>query len=113
MRLGHVATCAALAATMLTAACGSESAAPAVVDAKQAPKPKPISQVDPQAYKADPSTAMREVPEAMRRDVQSAIVCRVNRQKSEGTVTPLDADVIRRINEAIKAGTSVDDACRL
>jgi len=113
MRLGQIATCAALAATMLTAACGSEPESAPVADARQAPKPKPLSQVDPQAYKADPSTAMREVPEAMRRDVQSAIVCRVNRQRSEGAVAPLDAEAIRKITESIQSGTSVDDACRL
>jgi hypothetical protein len=113
MRHAPSATIAAIAAAILLAGCGgdadptpSNATAPVV-------KPKPLSVVDPQAYKADPSTAMREVPEGMRQDVQRAIVCHVDRQRTEGGVKPLDAETIRVITESIKAGTTVEDACKL
>lgn len=113
MRLMPFGTCASLVAAVLLAGCGAEPEVPSGNQTAVVTKAKPLSQVDPQAYQRDPSTAMRQVPETMRANVQKAIVCRVNRQKQEGTVASLDAETIRKITQTINSGGSVEDACRL
>jgi hypothetical protein len=104
---------AALGAASLVSGCGNAASEPAV-DAKPAvAKPKPLSQTDPEAFKKDPSTAMREVPPASRNDVQAAIICRVKRMKEAGQTAALDAQTIRTITESLASGRTVDEACAI
>lgn len=113
MRFSPPWALAAIAAATLLAGCGGDADAPANnATAQAAPKPKPLSVTDPEAYKGDPSTAMREVPEASRQDIQRLIVCRVNRAREEGKPIALDADVIRDLTEKLRGGMTVEDACR-
>lgn len=111
-RLSH-AMWAALGAASLVSGCGS-AASEQVPDAKTVvAKPKPLSETDPEAFKKDPSTAMREVPPASRNDVQAAIVCRIRRLKDAGQPAALDAQTIRTITESVASGRTVDEACAI
>ena len=105
---------AALALMLLTTACGgTEEDVPASEDAstESASRPRPLSQTDPEAYKMDPGTAMREAPEAIRADVQRAIVCVVEKARKDTGTAAINADTIRSVTRHITNGGSTQDYC--
>lgn len=104
----------ALAILLLTAACsGSEEDIDAQEETAGEPavRPLPLSKRDPEAYKMDPGTAMREAPEAMRTEVQQSIVCYVEKKREAGETAAVNAKTIRTITAHIKAGGSSKDYC--
>jgi hypothetical protein len=101
-------------ATMLAlalAACGGKAEDP--------PKPAPVEKTkslqerDPQAYKDNVGSAMKEVPEASRQDIPRAISCVVSRPDATGRKPVLSAALVREITDKLKNGQTVDDICRI
>lgn len=105
----------ALAILLLTAACGSaeDDVQVAVEETEETDvKPRPLAKSDPEAYKMSPGTAMREIPPALRTQVQRSIICYTDhKRETEGTVA-IDADTIRAITNHIKSGGSSNDYCK-
>ena len=106
----------ALSILLVTAACSSgndvASENPSPTE-EVSTKRKPLSERDPQAYKMDPGTAMREAPEKLRVEVQKAIVCIVEKAHKEKRPAAINAETIRTVTAHIKSGGRAQDYCNL
>lgn len=110
MKLTPLACAAALLAL---GGCGSNkpSEQPSASATAEPPKPKPLSEVDPEAYHDNLESAMREIPPALRPDFQKLLACEVARQKSTGEVQPLNAKLVRELTSRLKSDPNAATSC--
>lgn len=102
---------AAVAALSIISACGQAEEEQPTEATVSEPAPVPLAIRDPEAYKGNIGSAMNEIPESMRGELQRLLACKIQKDVQQGGQKPLNAEMIRTLTAELEANPQAAVDC--
>lgn len=103
---------AAAAMLLALSGCGSSEPEPPVPPVVEAPKVKPLKEIDPAAYQQSVEAALAEMPRELRGEFQKLLVCAISQNKEAGIRRPLDAQFVRQLTQQLRGDPTAGSRCQ-